>query len=245
MTEAVSAMYWLPRLQNGRGLGLPIPDTRVVPYDHAAIIAMLEDDGSPEAWLRLVNEVQHVANMVDYPVFLRTDIASAKHSGPSAYLALGNSHVATALSATIEDQEMHFPPRPTPSAFLVRRYLRLLHYFTAFDGLPIGREYRAFVNMGTMLCMHPYWPEDAVAEGNPSHENWREMMHVMYGGTQTPGMDTPLLQGLAEVAATKCGGYWSVDFAQDVDGAWWLIDMAPGIESWHPEGCPNAEGVKA
>jgi hypothetical protein len=241
--NAASALYWLPRLQNGRGIGLPLPFTEMVPYDHRAIMAMLENDGDPAPWLQLVQQVQEVGEKMGYPVFLRTDLASAKHDGPGGYLAEGRSAVASRLSATIEDNEAKFwMGGPVPKAILVRQFLHLKHYFTAYDGLPIAREYRVFVNMGRMVCMHPYWPEEAVEEGNPSHDNWREMMHVMYGGLQTPGIDTPLLQGMAEVAATKCGGYWSVDFAQDVDGAWWLIDMAPGVESWHPEDCPNAEG---
>lgn len=33
----------------------------------------------------------------------------------------------------------------------------------------------------------------------------------------------------------RLGGYWSVDFALSQDGIWYLIDMAVGERSWHPE----------
>jgi len=29
-------------------------------------------------------------------------------------------------------------------------------------------------------------------------------------------------------------GSWSVDFALDANGKWWLIDMALAADSWHP-----------
>jgi len=29
---------------------------------------------------------------------------------------------------------------------------------------------------------------------------------------------------------------WSVDFARDTDGKWWVIDMALASHSWWPEG---------
>src|SRR5574343_556102 len=32
-------------------------------------------------------------------------------------------------------------------------------------------------------------------------------------------------------------GYWSVDFACDIHGAWWMIDAARGELSWHPSDC--------
>ena len=41
--------------------------------------------------------------------------------------------------------------------------------------------------------------------------------------------------------------FWSIDFARTRDGLWWLIDMAAGDQSWHPESCPTlpARGVPA
>jgi len=44
---------------------------------------------------------------------------------------------------------------------------------------------------------------------------------------------------MAIEAAKVCDGRWSVDFARDRSGKWWLIDMALMAASWHWPGCPN------
>ena len=43
------------------------------------------------------------------------------------------------------------------------------------------------------------------------------------------------LKSMAEKVAKVLKGNWSVDFACDVSGAWWLIDMATALHSWHPD----------
>jgi hypothetical protein len=37
------------------------------------------------------------------------------------------------------------------------------------------------------------------------------------------------------VGDAETGDVWSVDFAEDVEGNFWLIDMADANRSWHPE----------
>jgi len=44
-----------------------------------------------------------------------------------------------------------------------------------------------------------------------------------------------ILTGYAEMVARVLDGYWSVDFAYGKNGKWYLIDMATGEHSWHPE----------
>lgn len=45
---------------------------------------------------------------------------------------------------------------------------------------------------------------------------------------QLSSEDLSMLIGYAEAVTEALGGYWSVDFLQDVNGKWWLIDMAEG-----------------
>ena len=52
--------------------------------------------------------------------------------------------------------------------------------------------------------------------------------------------DTPEeIMGWANKVTGQLGGAWSVDFLCDVDGTWWLTDMALAGMSYHWEGCPN------
>jgi D-alanine-D-alanine ligase-like ATP-grasp enzyme len=52
-----------------------------------------------------------------------------------------------------------------------------------------------------------------------------------------PDADTlGTLSAMALKAVQAIGEHcWSVDFAQDEAGKWWLIDMARAESSWHPK----------
>ncbi len=229
-----SSNVWLAPITAAR---LPVPETWVVPYSHAGCISLF--DGAPSAEFdRLVDAVTKAAEMIGYPVFVRTDLASAKHSGTRAFKVESADQVASRLLSTIEDNELKFWTEIGPTAFLVRRYLDLPAPFTAFGGLPISREFRFFADSDRVICRHPYWPADAVERhiDGERPDNWREMMwdlrHKMG--------EINAIDEMAIAAARACGGgRWSVDFAQDRDGKWWLLDMATMEQSYHWPGCPN------
>ena len=84
-------------------------------------------------------------------------------------------------------------------------------------------------------------------EGFPSAEaleghvhdvpDWRDLLaesHVL------SAEDLAALDRMAFRAARACGGgKWSVDFALDRAGKFWLIDMAVAEDSYHWPGCQN------
>lgn len=224
--DPTSALYWLPKIVDV----CPTPETRVVEYDHQQAVAALGGDKSYDDWPNIVNSVWNAAMDIGLPTFVRTDLASAKHNGPSAYRIERQSDVGNALSETVEDNEMKlWLTGPMPRAFLVRRWLRLDAPFTAFGGHPIAREWRYFVSDGAVTCSHFYWPEDAIH--SPSRPEWRSVLANM-AEREPP----PKLSAMARRAAKVCPDLteWSVDFACDQAGRWWLIDMANGEQSWHP-----------
>ena len=47
-----------------------------------------------------------------------------------------------------------------------------------------------------------------------------------------------LLTSYAGMVGAVLNDSWSIDFAKDSEGRWWLIDMALAEQSWHPE-CKN------
>ena len=99
---------------------------------------------------------------------------------------------------------------------------------------PIGREFRVFAGGGSNPCLHFYWPEDAFEEfTNPSAENWRELLR------EASQIEDSLKEHLIETACKAARAVdqevvWSVDFALDRSGIWWVIDMAHARDSWHP-----------
>lgn len=227
-----SALIWLPKIE---GAGLPTPKTIIVPYSHHDCISIFDGDPSAE-FFRLSEAVMDAARGIGFPVFIRTDLSSAKHSGPSA-CRIDEDGQNQPIFETLEDSELKFwMERSGPTAFLVRRFLTLDAPFTAFRGLPIAREFRFFANEERVFCHHGYWPADSIEEHNPSSPEWRELL----AGMQEDPPELAELSSMAITAAGACGGgNWSVDFCRDADGKYWLLDMAVAADSFHWPGCPN------
>lgn len=222
-----SALYWYPRIES-----LPTPKTILIPFDWNDIIRAL--DGEAVDWHR--EELEAAGETLGYPVFLRTDLTSAKHSGPSVYRIESREEFAQKMWLTLEDNAMK---DQAPSAWMVREWLDLDAPFAAFDEHPIANEWRFFASPTKIHCRHFYWPTAAMQFWNRfggEPEGWREALRKM--NSRNPPLR---LYEWAKVAASVCQDFptWSVDFAKDKSGKWWLIDMAQASSSWHPERCQN------
>lgn len=227
-----SSLIWLPKIE---AAGLPTPKTIVVPYSHEGILPIFDGQPSPEMD-RLLEEVRNATALLGGTSFIRTDLASAKHSGIDACRISGIGTASRALFDTIEDNEMKFWLGDSPRAILVRQFLSLEYKFTAFHGLPIAREWRFFADSARVICFHPYWPEGAFDRQRELPQDWRALL----GEFQRETEDFQSVHEMAiKAAAAQDGGEWSVDFCRDVDGKWWLTDMSTAKESWHWEDCPN------
>lgn len=235
MLNRNSACIWLPKIE---GAGLPCPKTIMIPYDHRACLSVFDGEESVE-FDRICGEVEKAVELLGTAAFIRTDLTSAKHSGPRAYLTDGVSRES--ILRTIEDTEMKtWLEWNGPQAIMVRQFLHLEASFTGFNGLPIAREWRFFADQERVICYHPYWPAEALEGHVDESENphWRTTLADMH-------IDSPEIQELklmAVKAAQACGsGQWSVDFAKDIYGKWWLPDMATAKDSYHWPGCTQGE----
>lgn len=234
-----SATYWLPKLQADDLIAPHVPRSVIVPYDHPAMICAMEGGGEYSEWESVVQSVRDAARSIGWPVFIRSCLASAKHDGPNSYKASDVSEVARVLSHTAEDSELKFMFEGGPTAFIVREFLNLDAPFTAFNGLPVAREWRFFASPDAMICAHPYWPEETIKfyRGQKEPPGWRSQLADLHERPQiTEWVD---LESVAMRAAAICDAAtaWSVDFAKDVNGKWWLIDMATMERSWHWPNC--------
>jgi hypothetical protein len=115
--------------------------------------------------------------------------------------------------------------------------------FLAFKGMPINPEIRFFVKDGEVLCWHWYWIEEAIEKGTYKiklPKNWKEIIEKEKEDLIKTN-EIALLEGDAIIMASHFQGYWSIDFCKSKKGLWYLIDMAKGLASWHPEDCPIKE----
>ena len=228
-----SALFWFPRIQKA---GLPVPKTMFIPYNYRAILPIF-DGLDCEEYNKLYYGVENAAKQLGMPCFLRSDVTSAKHQGPTAYKIEGIENLNEQLYRTLEETELKtFMHYQKPKALMVREWLNLKHTFTAFHGLAISREWRVFADPFRVICAHPYWPEEAI-QGHTDDPDWQKKL------ADLQMISPPQLISMGEHAIRAAfavgGGEWSVDFAEDVNGKWWLTDMALADSSYHWPGCPN------
>ncbi len=227
-----SMLYWYPKV---RDLGIPIPKTEIVEVPHGNLVALLDGINLPKEYIR---EIIKVAGKIGYPLFMRTDMGSAKHSwGKTCYVSESCDlarHIWCLIDTTLA---MGMFGELDPNALVFREYLYLEDAFNAFDGLPIAKERRYFIKGGRVLCHHAYWIEEAIERdwrGKP--RDWRELLEAL---NREGEEEINLLTHYAKQVAKALDGYWSVDFAKVLGGTWYLIDMAEGEKSWHLESCPT------
>jgi len=225
-----SALIWLPKLVSA---GIDTPKTEIVEYDHRNIIEVFDKSDLP-MFQNLVDRVKLACERIGYPVFIRTDLSSAKHDGPSAYRIGGESDIRNVLLATIEDNETKFwlEPEP-PMAILVRKWIDLNSLFSAFGGHAIAREWRFFADSEKVKCFHPYWPEDSMQFEGTEPNGWKELLNDLHKIPE----NIEELKRLAIVSAGLYGCDSSVDIAMDVNGKWWVTDMATAEDSYHWPSC--------
>lgn len=229
--EAKASMcWWWPRIQRIPALRTPRTIEVAVPKGYN-IVTVLDGVRPPESF---VADIAAAGRKVGYPAFIRGDLVSGKHEWPSTCLLESPTSVSLHIHNLTEACYLAGPDI-APKAFFVRQLLDLEAEFVAFTGLPIARERRFFALDGHYECDHAYWPEAAIRFWPPLLEptGWRDLLANRNRPVEPE--DWRILRADAEWVSRVLGGVWSVDFAQDRQGLWWLIDTAPGEVSWHPD----------
>jgi hypothetical protein len=226
--ERSSMLNWWPKVEMLKWS----PETYVVSAP-ANVIEML-DGLKPEA--KFVDEMIAAAmTWIGFPLFLRTDQYSGKHSWSKAcYVPSLDKLWRRVWNVLDMATAMDLPTR----AFVLRRYIEpdegtlLVHKFL---GMPLRRELRYFVSDGRVVCRHSYWPADAVDD--PRFETrYPELRAEVERLDATMDRETAGLYEMVTIVARSVPGDWSVDFMWcGRERRWYLIDMADASVSWHPE----------
>lgn len=226
---------WFPQIE---AAGLPVPKTIV--FRTECELIRLCDGEMPPQYDAFLSRLKEAVDQIGLPAFLRTGLTSAKHSWKkSCYLTDINrlsAHVAEivefSLCADIFGLDI--------DVWVVREMLPTKPAFYAFRGdMPITKERRYFVSGDTVLCSHPYWPEEAFSRDGREYAadpNWQQLLALLNEDTE---QDKSELEALTRRAGMAVSGAWSVDWLWTERG-WFLTDMAPAETSYHWEGCPLA-----
>jgi len=196
----------------------------------------------PREWVAVVDGVKlqeqeletlySTAASFGYPVFMRTDMFSGKHSYRNTCHVCRQADLLYHIFNLVDKS---FAFDIGMDALVFREHLDLVSAFSAFHGLPVAKERRYFAEDGEVMVHHPYWPESAITftRTSPEVDNWAEKLRGL--NTETPA-EVELLTEYACQISEVLEGPWSIDFAQAKDGTWYFIDAAEAMKSWiHPD----------
>ncbi len=225
--EPNSMLYWLPKL---RKMDVRIPTTVIVKAE------MFPDDEDGNVLIGYNEDhVEEDADKLGYPVFIRTDKASAKHDFEDISKVKEEDNIHGKIHMLADDNLSKGVFGIEFNAIVIREWLDIKHEFKAFHGnLPVGYEIRAFIRDGEIECKHYYWIKDAIEKSSFKPENWEEKWKKAKRETMKrwDEVEDTVLQ-----IAQEFDGWWSVDLALTEEGKWYVIDMAKGEDSFHPPSC--------
>ncbi len=240
--------YWFPLIEVA---GLPVPETRIV---RAGMdLTPMLDGQTVKGVSGFLDELAKAADEFGYPVFLRTGHGSGKHDWSRTCYVTAPGQLGQHVYNLVEwSCTVDIAGLPT-NVWAVREMLPTTPFFTAFRGMPICREFRVFVDGPEIVCVHPYWPREALVEGFPSRavhrgQHFRDLPEdfaKLYESLCVlPRYARARVAEMASRAGEYLGGKWSVDLIETERG-WYLTDMAEAHRSFHWDGCPHSQERKS
>ena len=231
MNDENCISHWLPPIEAVPTIRTP--KTIIVRTD-VPLIDLL-DGSSPDDLYEFLDELRAACRTIGHPCFLRSGYFSGKHSWLDSCFVRKSSRLLGQVGRIVEDGELASIIGFPWQVWAVREMIRTRPMFHAFDGcMPITREFRFFVEGGAVTHVQPYWPAGAIEDhtNRLTPDNWRELL------AEASILSDDLreqLAALSVLAANAVGGDWSVDWLQDADAHWWLIDMARAADSFRYE----------
>lgn len=227
---SIDLAEWYPLLV---AAGIPTPATTIVTTE-LDLTAML-DGVAPEGYGNFLAKLRAAADTLGYPVFLRTGFGSGKHDWRRTCFVPTGADLDQHVFALVEwSNVVDLFGLPT-STWVVREMLPTVAAFTAFEGMPVTRERRYFVEDGQIRGYHPYWPPATIVA--PSVSDWRKRLAAL---NEMAPAEIEELSKLALRVSAAVPGAWSVDFLWVPDRGWLCIDMAHAEASFVWARHPNA-----
>lgn len=244
-----SALYWLPILQ--KIVPEMIPESILIEFSNEDIFnLMMFPRKFTEIWK---NRLCDAGKKLGYPLFMKSDVFSSKHQWKDTCFVEKEEDIINHLKTIAwHSENINIEMK----GVLFRKFLKLQSSFNFFYGdMPISKERRYFVNDNKVICHHAYW-DISVFENvfnmddykicgiiEPLKKNYSEEMRdkirsmVNELNVETKEEIEYLSSVANKVAKAFNGEAWSIDFACDVDGKWWLIDAAIASDSYHIKNC--------
>lgn len=222
---------WYPRLL---AAGIPTPRTEIVTT--ALNLDSLLDGRRPAGYAEFLTALGEAGDRIGWPCFLRTGYGSGKHDFSSTCHVPTRADLPARVAALVEWSALADLAGLPTSTWALRELVPVDALFTAFRGLPIGRERRYWLDAsGAVVGHHPYWISAAI--GSPSVSDWRDYLEEL--NHESPD-EVAVLTALTARVGQALPGAWSVDWLFSPGRGWLCIDLAWAERSWFWEGHPSA-----
>lgn len=228
--------YWYPKLINAGFKQMPQTEILTTDFEYLPILKVLygEDKFKNYPALKdLIEKIQQAGDRFGWPCFLRTGQTSAKHEWErTCFLENRNkAYLRNHIIAIVEFSEIAGGLIGLDCAvWVVRKMLKTEPFFYAFQGMPITKERRYFIQNGKVECHHPYWPEEAFQD-----DAFTNLIRQMNKESEN---EIGQLTDLSTIIGMIFPEYWSMDWLYSSEG-WMLTDMAEGEKSYHWPTCEN------
>jgi len=149
-----------------------------------------------------INECNHVAELLGFPVFVKGAVQSLKMQGWESCVANNLAELIKLTEFFLKYQER------SRGKVIVRKLVKLRHQRLAPNGFPMGREFRCFIYNQQVLNYGYYWHgQDNFSQLSPSEEKQVLSLAVLASARlQVP--------------------YVAVDIGQLENGEWIVIETA-------------------
>ncbi len=219
--------FWYPILQKNN---IPVPKTKIIKTNCELIYLM--DGEEPKGYNNFINQITKVTDGIGYPCFIRTGYTSAKHYWKDTCYLEKKEDLGSHIYQLVEFSEIaDMFGNLKYDVWCVRELLPTKPLFTAFQDMPITREFRGFWIDGEVRCVHPYWPIDTIRR--PSVDNWEELLLKSH---KMEWNEIIKIMKLIESVGKLFKGDWSIDLLETKKG-WYVIDMAIAEQSYHWPEC--------
>lgn len=244
MTDRTALSWWFPRIE---AAGLPLPKTIIIDMPAEAqesIWALFDGEsaGDPRPFCAMIG---NAGDQLGWPLFLRTDHTAAKHRWSRSCCVPDRSAIPRSVGEIAEYSELAGGLGLPWDRWAAREMLPTEPVGTcpSYGNMPICREFRAFAADGRVQCIHPYWPLEALTEGDARDLTGRPFDRDAFDRLSAlSDADRTKIEDIAAVASAVVGGAWSIDCLATQRG-WFLTDMAEAHKSFHWAGCPNEEAA--
>lgn len=240
--------HWFPIIAEA---GVPVPKTEIFHMsreDRKAIFGVFDGNPIPDSVKPFLDSLADAVRRLGNPAaFLRTGQTSGKHNWKNTCYVESADDIASHVINIIEFSECcDFMGLPW-DIWCVREMLPIkpLIITGAYGDMPVNREVRSFVSNGSIVCVHPYWPKQAIMEGININEDLvdqplRKLLRFVDDVyEELCEWDKDAVSGLVQQVADTISGDWSVDLLE-TDNGWYVTDMAIASMSFHWEGCVEA-----